>query len=50
VGDDTFRSVYVGTRYLVHYAGATIDARIGVPNPQVERNSDEEGNTVCFRV
>jgi hypothetical protein len=43
VSDDPFRSVYEGTRYLVHYAGATIDARIGVRNAELDRLLAAEG-------
>lgn len=37
MSDDTLRSQYETTRYLVHYAGGTIDARIGAPNPELDR-------------
>jgi hypothetical protein len=31
-----FRPQYEATRYLVHHAGATIDARIGTPNAALD--------------
>ena len=43
MSDDIFRSLYEGTRYLVHYAGATIDARIGIRNAELDRLLAAEG-------
>jgi hypothetical protein len=43
VTTDALRSDYERTRYLVHYAGATIDARIGVQSAELDRLLAAEG-------
>jgi hypothetical protein len=43
VSADALRSHYKRTRYLVHYAGATIDARIGAPSSALDRLLALEG-------